>query len=274
MYIPLVEADGSRSGVIAHGTDVTDHVLARREAESARHDAELANRAKGDFLAAMSHELRTPLNAIGGYVELLQLGIHGPVSTAQLGALARVRTNQQHLLRLINDVLAFAKVEAGQLELDVQPFDVAEMLDSVFPLVAPQAEAKRIHLSVEECPSGLGASGDVERVRQILLNLVGNAVKFTPPGGMVTLACHPAGKCAAFRVRDTGPGIAPERQRSIFDPFVQVERRLSNPHEGVGLGLAISSDLAEAMGGTITVESVPGEGSTFTLELPRTAEAR
>jgi signal transduction histidine kinase len=269
VYIPMVEADGSRSGVIAHGTDVTAHVQARREAELARREAELANRAKSDFLAAMSHELRTPLNAIGGYVELLQMGIHGPVSDAQLAALSRVRTNQQHLLRLINDVLAFAKVEAGQLDLDIQPFSAAELLHTILPLVAPQAAAKRIALAVEDCTPELDVMGDVERVRQILLNLVGNAVKFTPPDGMVALSCRGVGDRAAFSVRDTGPGIPPEQQRSIFDPFVQVERRFSNPHEGVGLGLAISSDLAAAMDGTLEVESVPGEGSTFTLELPQ-----
>jgi PAS domain S-box-containing protein len=269
VYIPMVEADGTRSGVIAHGTDVTEHVLARREAESARKDAELANRAKSDFLAAMSHELRTPLNAIAGYVELMQLGIQGEVTDAQRTSLARVRANQQHLLRLINDVLAFAKVEAGQLELDLTPFDAAELLDTILPLVAPQAAAKRIDFAVDECPPGLMATGDLERVRQILLNLVGNAIKFTPPDGTVRLSCRVAGECVAFSVRDNGPGIPDDQQRSIFDPFVQVERRLSNPREGVGLGLAISADLARAMDGSITVESTLGEGSTFTLELPR-----
>ncbi|HEX5971045.1 MAG TPA: ATP-binding protein, partial [Gemmatimonadaceae bacterium] len=269
VYAPLLGADGRATGVIVHGTDVTAHVLARREAESARKEAELANRAKGDFLAAMSHELRTPLNAIAGYVELMQLGIQGDVTEAQRTSLARVRANQQHLLRLINDVLAFAKVEAGQLELDLEPFDAAELLDTIFPLIAPQAAAKRIDFSVVDCPPGLMAVGDLERVRQILLNLVGNAIKFTPPGGKVTLSCgHPDAR-VAFAVCDNGPGIAIGQQRSIFDPFMQVERRLSNPREGVGLGLAISADLARAMNGSITVESTLGEGSTFTLELPR-----
>ena len=270
IFSPLVEADGRRTGVIVHGTDVTEHVLARREAESARREAELANQAKGDFLAAMSHELRTPLNAIGGYVELIQLGIHGPVTDAQRASLTRVRTNQQHLLRLINDVLAFAKVEAGQLELDLQPFDARAMLDTIFPLIAPQAQAKRIALSITPGDPALHALGDVERVRQILLNLVGNAIKFTLPDGAVTLACRRSGDAVAFRVSDNGPGIAEDQLESIFDPFVQVERRFSNPHEGVGLGLAISSDLARAMDGRLTVESKLGEGSTFTLELPGT----
>ncbi len=281
-YLPMVEADGTRSGIIAHGTDVTDQVLARREverllqqsdreraeAEAARAEAETANRAKADFLASMSHELRTPLNAIGGYVDLVDLGIHGPVSEAQHGALARVRASQQHLLTLINDVLAFAKVEAGQIYFDLRPLVANELLASVEPLVAPLAEAKGIALAVEECDPAYRVVGDDERVRQVLLNLVGNAIKFTPPGGWVRLSCSIADEWVEIRVRDNGPGIDPEKQQTVFDPFIQVDRRLSNPREGVGLGLAISRDLARAMGGDLTVRSAPGEGSTFTLRLP------
>jgi signal transduction histidine kinase len=281
-YIPLLEADGTRSGIIAHGTDVTDQVMARREverllreseraraeSEAARAEAETANRAKADFLASMSHELRTPLNAIGGYVDLVDMGIHGSVTRAQKAALARVKASQQHLLMLINDVLAFAKVEAGQIEMDVQPLDAREMLTSVEPLVAPLAEAKRIDLSIEECDPSLRVLADRERARQIVLNLVANAIKFTPAGGWIRLGCERDGGRVAIRVHDNGPGIAPEKQQTIFDPFFQVDRRLSNPREGVGLGLAISRDLARAMGGELDVTSVPGEGSTFTLRLP------
>jgi signal transduction histidine kinase len=288
-YLPLVEADGTRSGIIAHGTDVTDQVLARREverllresereraaaeaarseAETARADAEVANRAKADFLASMSHELRTPLNAIGGYVELVEMGIHGPVTEAQQAALARVRASQQHLLMLINDVLAFARVEAGQIELDLRPHAAGALLAAVEPLVAPLAGGKGIALSLGECDPSLRLLADEERVRQILLNLVGNAIKFTPAGGRVVLSCDCDGDRGCVRVRDDGPGIAPEKQRTIFDPFIQVDRRLSNPREGVGLGLAISRDLARAMGGELSVASAPGEGSTFTLRLP------
>jgi signal transduction histidine kinase len=281
-YLPLVEADGTRSGIIAHGTDVTDQVRARREverllqqsdreraeAEAARAEAETANRAKADFLASMSHELRTPLNAIGGYVDLVDLGIHGPVSEAQHGALARVRASQQHLLTLINDVLAFAKVEAGQIHFEVRPLVACELLSGVEPLVAPLAESKGIALSVTECDPTHLVLGDEERVRQILLNLVGNAIKFTPAGGWVSLTCETDGHWIDIHVRDNGPGIDPEKQKTVFDPFIQVDRRLSNPREGVGLGLAISRDLARAMGGELTVTSAPGEGSTFTLRLP------
>jgi len=289
-YLPLIEAGGERSGIIAHGTDVTDQVVARREverllveseeqrrraqaarveAEEARHEAEEANRAKADFLASMSHELRTPLNAIGGYVDLLEMEIHGSVTEAQRAALLRVKHSQQHLLTLINDVLAFAKAEAGRIELQLRPLTACELLAGVEPLVAPLADARGIALTVKECAGDLQLLGDEERVRQILLNLVGNAIKFTPEGGWVVLSCTHAGEWVDVCVRDNGPGIAPEKQAAIFDPFVQVDRRLSNPRDGVGLGLAISRDLARAMGGELSVASVVGEGSTFTLRLPR-----
>jgi signal transduction histidine kinase len=289
VFLPYTEPDGTRSGAIAHGTDVTAQVrsrqeverllrasereraaaeAARAEAEAARVEAEIANRAKADFLASMSHELRTPLNAIGGYVDLVEMGIHGPVTDAQRTALSRVKASQEHLLALINDVLAFAKVEAGQIELDVRPLVACDLLAGVEPLVAPLADAKGVALSVHGCDPSLRVEGDEERVRQILLNLVGNAIKFTPPGGWVVLTCERASRWVEIRVRDSGPGIPEEKQQAIFDPFIQVDRRLSNPGGGVGLGLAISRDLARAMDGELKVESVEGEGSTFTLRLP------
>jgi len=267
VYQPLLDAGGAVYAVAMVGTEVTELVEARQAAESARREAEVANRAKADFLASMSHELRTPLNAIGGYVELVAMGIHGPVTEAQREALGRVKASQQHLLTLINDVLAFAKIEAGHIELDLRPHSAADLLASVEPLVSPLAEARGITLSTDACDPSLRLVGDVERTRQVLLNLVGNAIKFTQADGRVRLSCERRGPWVEIRVSDNGPGIAPEKQESIFDPFVQVERRFSNPREGVGLGLAISRDLARAMGGELSVASVPGEGSTFTLRL-------
>ena len=268
VYQPLLDAEGAVYAIALVATEVTELVQAQQAAELARREAEVANRAKADFLASMSHELRTPLNAIGGYVELVEMGIHGPVTPAQREALGRVRASQQHLLTLINDVLSFARVEAGHIELDLRPHFTATLLASVEPLVAPLARAKGIALSVNGCDPSLRFVGDDERTRQILLNLVGNAIKFTQPGGRVRLGCARTSAGVEIRVADDGPGIAPDRQQSIFDPFVQVERRFSNPRDGVGLGLAISRDLARAMGGELTVASVPGEGSTFTLALP------
>ena len=281
VFMPLLEADSTRSGIVAHGSDVTDHVLARREverlldeSEQARTEAEAANRIKGDFLASMSHELRTPLNAIGGYVDLLDLGIHGPVTEPQRAALMRITANQKHLLTLINDILSYAKLEAGQVQFDLRPLAVAELLSNVEPLVAPLSEAKGIAYSVHECDLSIHLVGDEERVRQILLNLVTNAIKFTPSGGWVVLTCEADSDWVDIHVRDNGPGIPPEKQQTIFDPFTQVDRRLNSPQEGVGLGLAISRDLARGMGGELSVGSVPGEGSTFTLRLPATEQPR
>jgi PAS domain S-box-containing protein len=257
-------------------TDISEHKRADdererllHEAKTARAEAEVANRTKADFLASMSHELRTPLNAIGGYVELLDMEIHGPLADAQRGALARITANQRHLLTLINDILSFARMEAGRMEFDLRALSALELLASVESLVAPQAEARGVAYTLDACSPDLRFRGDVERVRQILLNLVGNAIKFTAAGGWVILACDADEEWVHFRVRDTGVGIPPEEQERIFDPFQQVGRRLNKPQEGVGLGLAISRDLARAMSGDLTVQSTPGEGSVFTLRLPR-----
>ncbi|HEX2206883.1 MAG TPA: PAS domain-containing protein [Longimicrobium sp.] len=269
VYQPLLDARGAVYAIALVATEVTELVAAREAADAARQEAELANRAKADFLASMSHELRTPLNAIGGYVDLVEMGIHGPVTPAQREALGRVKVSQQHLLTLINDVLTFARVEAGRIDLDLQEHSASGLLATIEPLVAPLAEARQIVLSVGDCDPSLRLVADAERTRQILLNLVGNAIKFTQPLGRVRLTCQERDGWADIRVSDNGPGIAPEKQQSIFDPFVQVERRFSNPREGVGLGLSISRDLARAMGGELSVASVPGEGSTFTLLLPR-----
>ena len=265
----------SSEGLSVFFRDVTERKHAEaererlfREAEAARREAEAANRAKADFLAAMSHELRTPLNAIGGYVELLDLGIHGPISEAQQAALARITANQRHLLTLISDILQFARLEAGQVEFELRRLGAHALLQSVEPLVAPLAAAKGVAYSVQGCHPALQFLGDEERVCQVVLNLVTNAIKFTPGGGRVVLSCDADEARVHLRVRDSGVGIAPEKHEAIFDPFVQVDRRLNRPHDGVGLGLAISRDLARGMGGELSVQSAPGEGSTFTLSLP------
>jgi PAS domain S-box-containing protein len=246
---------------------------ARKLAEVAQGEAEAANQVKADFLASMSHELRTPLNAVGGYVDLLEMGIHGPVTPAQLEALSRIRFNQRHLLMLINDILAYAKLEAGRIEFDLRLMGAYEMLVSVDPVVAPMADGKGIAYSLQSCDAGLRVNADEERVRQILLNLVTNAIKFTPAGGWVLVNCDADAEWVYFRVRDNGPGISPEKLQVIFDPFTQVGRRLNRPEDGVGLGLAISRDLARQMGGDLEVESTFGAGSTFTLRLARAEDA-
>jgi signal transduction histidine kinase len=238
------------------------------DARRARAEAEAANRAKSDFLAVMSHELRTPLNAIGGYAQLLEMGIHGPVTEAQRDALTRINRSQAHLLSLINDVLNFAKIDAGQIEFHVTDVALDELRLELEAIIAPQVRAKNQRLEMHRCGDQLMVRADRDKVRQILLNLVSNAVKFTSEGGRITVDCSGADDMAEIRVRDTGIGIPEDRRRSIFEPFVQGGRALNRTHEGVGLGLAISRDLARAMGGDITVESEVGRGSVFTVRLP------
>jgi signal transduction histidine kinase len=243
------------------------------EAEVARDEAQQANRAKSDFLAVMSHELRTPLNAIGGYTEIMQLGIYGPVSERQKEALERIARSQQMLLSLINDVLNFAKLDAGQVQYRMADVSLQEALAPVESLLAPQLEGKEQEYRFE-CVSDALVRADRDKLQQIALNLLSNASKFTPKGGTITLSCHAEDEYGVVEVADTGVGIAPERLESVFDPFVQVDRALNRPHEGVGLGLAISRDLAQGMGGTLTVRSAPGEGSVFTLKLRKAPAAR
>lgn len=249
---------------------------ARAEAESARREAEAANRAKSDFLAVMSHELRTPLNAICGHVQLVEMGVHGPVTEAQREALVRVERSQRHLLSLINDVLNLVKIEAGRVEFNLAPVSLAEVVSDVKAMVDPLLAANQLTFSgssgIEgEASESLTVQADRDRVQQIVLNLVTNAIKFTPPGGRILVEASPCddnSAMACIRVSDTGIGIAPEKLESIFEPFVQLAARPLSGQEGLGLGLAISRDLARAMRGDLSVTSVAGSGATFLLKLP------
>ncbi len=239
------------------------------ELDRRREEADEANRAKGDFLAAMSHELRTPLNAIDGYAELLELGIHGPVTPPQLEALDRIRRSQRHLLGIVNDLLNFSRAEAGRLAYDIAPLPVAETVDAVVGMVAPQAEARGVALEHRPLPAHAVALGDRTKVEQVLLNLLSNALKFTPAGGSIRVDGESDGERVRVRVHDTGIGIPVDKRDEVFEPFVQVGRTLSRQVEGAGLGLAISRELARGMGGDLRLEATEeGVGSTFVLELP------
>jgi signal transduction histidine kinase len=242
---------------------------ARKEAEVARGEAESANRAKSEFLANMSHELRTPLNAIAGYVELLDMEIRGPITPAQREDLARIKVSQRLLLRLVNDVLNFAKLESGHVPVTVKEVEVAKVLAAVEPLVLPQLMAKGLQFHADPCPSDLRAVADPEKLEQILLNLLSNAIKFTAAKGSIRLSCEATNATVAIRVTDTGRGIPDEKQDRIFEPFVRVDEGFTRSTEGTGLGLAISRNLARAMGGELAVQSAPGTGSTFTITLKR-----
>ena len=250
--------------------------LARRVAlavENARlyREAHEANRAKSQFLTTMSHELRTPLNAIGGYTELLQMGLRGPVTDEQLEDLGRIQRSQKHLLGLINDLLNFARIETGHVELRVEDVSVEDELASVQPLIEPLVMAKGLSYRRfrGEGEAAVTCRADRDRMRQVLLNLLSNAVKFTPPEGEVSLGWASRDGVVDIQVRDTGPGIPPRKLELIFEPFVQLTNTLTRVNEGTGLGLAISRELARAMGGDVTVVSQVGKGSTFTFTLPR-----
>ncbi|MDQ2666533.1 MAG: HAMP domain-containing histidine kinase, partial [Gemmatimonadota bacterium] len=239
-----------------------------REAEDARRSADEANAAKGQFLRTMSHELRTPLNAIGGYVDLLEAGLRGPVTPAQQDDLMRIRSAQVRLLSLINDVLNFAKLEQGLVSYEIRSIRVADVLGSLEAMVEPQLRAKHIQFTCGACDSGLEVAADSQKLEQILLNLLSNAVKFTPEGGRIDVSTRREQDCVLIAVADNGPGIPLERLRAVFQPFVQVDSTLTRVHGGSGLGLSISRELATAMGGTISVSSAPGNGATFTVSLP------
>jgi PAS domain S-box-containing protein len=262
--------DGTLTGFAKVTRDLTERRAAHlQQLNDARRLAESqeANRTKSGFLAAMSHELRTPLNAIGGYAELLLAGIGGEISDQQRQYVERIRQGQKHLLGVINDILNFSRIESGQLKYDTRAHALQAIVGDVLPLIEPQATSRSIRLE-QIAGAEPRVMADRAKVEQILLNLLSNAVKFTAPGGAIEVALASDAANAFVAVRDTGSGIQAEDLEAIFQPFVQVGRSLNSPNEGTGLGLAISSDLALGMGGALSVESVVGEGSTFTLRLP------
>ena len=251
--------------------DLRDYLIERHESEKrllvARQEAEEANQAKSNFLTTMSHELRTPLNAIAGYTQLLMMGIPGPVTDPQKQQLERIEKSERHLLALINDVLNFAKLEAGHVTFDINPVDVGEIVRGLITFIAPQLQSKKLGYE-EEIVGELVADTDEEKVRQILLNLLSNSIKFTAAHGEIKVRAWRTRSEINVSVTDNGEGIREDKIREIFEPFVQVGRTLNSASEGTGLGLAISKDLARRLGGDLTAHSEVGVGSTFTLSLP------
>ena len=276
-YQPLRDASGEVYAVASVAYDVTEQVrsrmgieMAREFAEEARREAEEANRAKGEFLTMMSHELRTPLNAVTGYSDLLLIGVRGDLTDGQRADVQRIKRSGQYLLGLINDMLNFAKLESGQVEFRLEDTPVIPLLEGLEELIMPQVQTKGLHYRYTGCTANPMVHVDPEKVRQILLNLLANAVKFTEPGGEVALTCGYDDGMVRMSVRDTGRGIPADQLSRVFDPFVQVDRHLTpSSQQGVGLGLAISRDLARGMGGDVSAASVVGSGSTFTLAVRR-----
>jgi signal transduction histidine kinase len=259
--------DGRRMDLTA-AVDVTEYKQLVESERAARRQAEEANSAKSQFLATMSHELRTPLNAIAGYTQLLSLGVRGPILPEQREDLERIDRSQRHLLSLINDILNFAKIEAGHVAIDDSAVDLPDVLRGLQEFVEPQLLDKQVNFTIENKAGDVQARGDTDKVRQILINLLSNAIKFTPAQGNISVVCTAADGVVKIIVTDDGSGIPPDKLDAVFEPFVQVGRDFSSPQGGTGLGLSISRDLARRMNGDLSVKSQLGKGSVFTLTLP------
>ena len=253
-------------------------------AERARVRAEEANRGKAEFLTMMSHELRTPLNAIRGYTQLMELGVHGPVTEEQRMDLARIRRSEEHLLGIIGDILEFASIERGQYRYEITPVALPPLLDEVASEVMSLAVVKGVRLVHDGKPAG-GENGgdpkvtmevlaDAEKLRQALINLVSSAIKFANDGGQVTIALQPSLKNIQVSIANSGRDIPPERLATLFDPFTQLEPALTRTTAGIGLGLAVSRQLLRGMGSDVHVESTPGAGWRYSILLPRAPLSR
>jgi PAS domain S-box-containing protein len=255
----------SRTTQLAAANRMKDELLLSER--KSREEAETANRVKSEFLALLSHEFRTPLQAVFGYTELLEREIHGPLNDHQRRYVERIQQSQQHLLGVINTILDFASLEAGQpIEVDLRSVRIDELLRSMEPLVGPLFDSRGVAYEYSYRGPPIFADADATKVQQIVLNLVSNAIKFTERGGRVTLECVLEPEMVAVHVRDTGIGIPPDKLEVIFEPFIRL-RSKCNLAAGTGLGLSISRRLSAAMAGSLTVASQPAKGSTFTLRL-------
>ena len=255
---------------LAHELALTNEELrsAMSEARKAWQAADAANRTKAEFLAVMSHELRTPLNSIGGYVDLLEMELRGPLTDSQKSDLQRIKRGQQHLLRLISDILNFTRLEATEVKYEIIEVPVRALLVDLDAVMSSLATAKELDYDCDVPPSGVFTRVDPDKLRQIMINLLSNAVKFTPAGGRIRVSCSVEEKTISISVEDNGPGIPADKLEAVFEPFVQLDRGLTRTTEGTGLGLAISRGLARGMGAEVTLRSQPGIGSVFTLVLP------
>lgn len=284
IYLALRDTNGRDVPVLLNavrrereGRGVSDCVFVRMSQRHAYEDqllqarrlAEEASEAKARFLSMMSHDVRTPLTAIQGYADLLASGFYGPLSEQQQEPARTIKDAAREVGRLLDDILAFAKLESGKVEVHLQTVPLADAVARAETLIRPRVEQANLSFEAALCGDDLAASADPDRLQQVLLNLLTNAIKFTPPGGKVSVSCDRADDRVLIRVRDTGVGIARDQLEHIFDPFVQLSTQPEDPTQrGVGLGLAISRDLARAMGGELTADSTPGQGSVFTIDLP------
>ena len=282
IFLTFQATDGEQVGTLTNavrrerdGEWVTECVIMRIQERSryedallrARKAAEESNVARMRFLSMMSHDLRTPLNAISGYADLMLMGLRGAVTAEQEQDLLRMKDASTFLLGMLNDILAFVKFEAGQIDVSVRDVRLSDVVAQAEALVAPRILRSDITYSSVNCHPGIRVKADEARLQQVLLNLLTNALKFTPAGGVVTLSCLEGPDRVLVQVTDTGAGIPAERLAWIFEPFTQLADNAKASQEGVGLGLSISRQLARAMGGDVIVTSEVGKGSTFTIAL-------
>jgi PAS domain S-box-containing protein len=265
--VPLRDDHGHIVRWFGTATDIHEQKTAQVELQAARDAAEAASRAKSQFLAVISHELRTPLTAVIGYSDLLETGVLGELQEPQKQPLSRIRHSAWHLVELIDEILSFSRAEAGKEQVRLQETDAADVVGSVVSLLEPEATRRGVRLN-GHVPVPARVITDSGKLRQIVMNLVGNAVKFTDQGEVSVLIETSDGGSITIRVRDTGPGIPPDQLEHIFEPFTQCDQEHTREKGGAGLGLAVSRRLARLLGGDVHVESVPGLGSTFSLTLP------
>ncbi len=265
-----LEEQTQEARALAHELALTNEEMraAINEVEKARAAADAANRSKAEFLAVMSHELRTPLNSIGGYVDLLEMELQGPLTDGQRSDLQRIKRSQEHLLRIITDILNYTRLEATELHYDMVDVPVRALISELDAIIGSLARAKSLEYSCELPSGAVFVRTDPDKLRQILVNLLSNSVKFTAAGGRVTVRCSEQRDSVAIDVEDTGQGIPSDKLDAVFEPFVQLDSGLTRTTDGTGLGLAISRGLARGMGAHLSVRSEVGVGSVFTLTLP------
>jgi signal transduction histidine kinase len=266
--LPIYTESGTPCGAVAFIQDVTERVAREKELQVAIEMAQAANRAKSDFLAAMSHELRTPIGAMSSYASLLAEEMFGPIGEPQKAQLVRIKTIATHLLGIVEQILTAARVEAGREELRLSDVDGVELVRDAILAIEPMVEKKSLQLTVDLPPAPIAMHTDEVKVRQIIINLLANAVKFTDCGGIAIGLTQLDDSKIALKISDSGVGISSQDIERIFEPFVQANRSASRPHEGTGLGLSVSRELARLLGGDLVATSRLGEGSVFTAILP------
>lgn len=268
---PYFDASGALAGVVGINVDITRRKRSEQALREAKEKADRANQAKSQFLSVMSHELRTPLAAVLGYAELLGGEVVGPMNERQKEFVGRIRASTSHLVTIIEEILTFSRADAGREEVRPREEDVSALAGAVVAMLTGEAATRGLALRLAGADAPVKAFTDGARLSQILVNLVGNALKYTESGA-VDIELVPRDERIELRVRDTGPGIAADRLEEIFEPFVQLDTA-KRGQGGTGLGLAIARRQARLLGGDVTVESTVGKGSTFTLAVARRLEA-